>query len=50
MNSIIKIAELLTNRETDERIIRYYYKLILFNPIIIGKFDIQIQVNKFAKI
>lgn len=44
MNTLVKIAELLTNSETDQRILKYYYKLILFNPKIIGKFDINIQV------
>jgi len=44
MNTLIKIAEYLTNNEIDQQIIRYYYKLILLNPKIIGKFETQIQV------
>jgi len=45
MNTFINLADTLTTSETDIRILKHLYKLILFNPKIIAKFDIQIQVN-----
>lgn len=46
MISLIRIAKLLLDKAKDERIIKQYFKQVIFNSRIISKFQIEIQVNK----
>jgi hypothetical protein len=44
MNNLIRIGKLILEKVKDERIIKQYFKKIIFNKILISKFQIENQV------
>jgi hypothetical protein len=45
MISLIKIGKLILEKAKDDRITIQYFKQIIFNKILISKFQIENQVN-----